>query len=159
MPGGPGGPGGFNGPGGTDKPADFTTPQGAVEAFMNALKAQDLDRLSEATALRAQTEASAKSQDIFKRIYDGSLSQAQLDDLAKKLEGYQIAGENPPKSTGRVQVIVQKTGTGQSNTRIHRVVTVRHEKKGWGVLDISGPAEIKGFRMYQPRQTGTGGRR
>ncbi len=73
---------------------------------------RDLDRLTEATAIHAQVEARAKNQEIFKRIYDGSLSEQELDDLAKKLEGYQIAGYNPPKSTGRIDIILQKMGRG-----------------------------------------------
>ena len=92
-----------------DRPADFHSPQGAVKAFLSALKAKDLDRLNEATALRAQREASsAKNQELFKKIFDLSLSDSELDELAKKLDGYTIAGENPPKSTGRVDVILQK---------------------------------------------------
>ena len=66
-PGGPGGPGsGPGGGGGNDKPPDFRSPQGAVQAFLDALKARDLDRLTEATALRAQTESSRKYQEMFK---------------------------------------------------------------------------------------------
>jgi hypothetical protein len=140
-PGGPGGPGGINGPGGNDKPADFSKPEGAVEAFLSALKARDLDRLAEATALRARTEASAKNLERFKRIYDGSLSESELDDIAKALEGYQIASYNPPKSTGRIQFVLRKQGT--NNSWSQRVVTVRHERKGWGVLDISGESVFK----------------
>jgi hypothetical protein len=148
-----GGPGGMNAPGGTSKPADFSDPRGAVEAFLDALKARDLDRLAEATALRAQTEASARNIERFKRIYDGSLSESELDDIAKAMDGYQIMGENPAKSSGRVQVVLRKQGANNSWTT--RVVTVRHEKKGWGVLDISGVGEYKnpGFsKMGQPKR-------
>jgi hypothetical protein len=152
MMGGPGGPGG-NAPGGTSKPADFSDPRGAVQAFLDALKARDLDRLAEATALRAQTEASARNIERFKRIYDGSLSESELDEIAKAMDGYQIMGENPAKSSGRVQVLLRKQG--QNNSWTTRVVTVRHEKKGWGVLDISGVGEYKtpGFtKMGQPKR-------
>jgi hypothetical protein len=154
MMGGPGGPGGGNAPGGANQPADFTDPRGAVTAFLNALKARDLDRLAEATALRAQTEASTRNQERFKRIYDGSLSESELDEIAKALDGYQIAGENPPKSSGRVEVVLSKRVTN-STSWFQRKVTVRHEKKGWGVLDISGPSEFKtpGFgKMGQPKR-------
>ncbi len=41
------------------EPADFHSPEGAVKAFLSALKAKDADRLNEATALRAQPEASS----------------------------------------------------------------------------------------------------
>ena len=39
-----------------------------------------------------------------------TLSESELDELAEKLDGYTIASENPPKSTGRVEVILRKTG-------------------------------------------------
>ncbi len=97
------------GAGGADAgPADFHSPEGAVKAFLDALKAKDLDRLNESTALRAAIEASAKNQELFQKIFELTLSDSELDELAKKLEGYTIAGENPPKSTGRVDVILQK---------------------------------------------------
>src|SRR5262249_12131877 len=80
---GAGGPLGRGGPGGgaSSKPANFNTPRGAVEAFLDALKARDLDRLTEATALHAEVEASAKNRPIFSSILDGSLGADQLDDI------------------------------------------------------------------------------
>jgi hypothetical protein len=170
-PGRPGGPGGLAGPGGSgqdNRPADFHSPEGAVRAFLSALKAKDLDRLNEATALRAQVEAaSSKSQELFKKIFDLSLSDSELDQLAEALNGYTISGENPPKSTGRVEVILRKAGnnnnangtsTGNTNgSYFLRKITVRHEKKGWGVLDIAGEMEFKPMNMI-PRR-GAGGRR
>jgi hypothetical protein len=137
---GRGGAGQQPGPGGggaavDNAPADFHSPTGAVKTFLSALKAKDQDRLSEATARRAASESSAKNQEIFTKILEVSLSDSELDDLAKKLEGYQVAGENPPKSTGRVDVVIQKSDGGGSYSR--RRITARHEKKGWGVLDIS----------------------
>jgi hypothetical protein len=116
-------------------PADTNSPRGAVKTFLNALKAKDADRLSEATAQRAARDSSGKNQEIFTKILEVSLSDTELDDLAKKLEGYQITGENPPKSTGRVDVVVQKSGDNGAYFR--RRITARREKKGWGVLDIS----------------------
>jgi len=164
SPAGPGGPGGMRGPGGMggaggagrdDGPADFHSPQGAVKAFLAALKAKDLDRLNESTALRAQVEAaSSKSQELFKKIFDLNLSESELDELAEKLNGYTIFTENPPKSTGRVEVILRKTG--KNNAYALRKVTVRHEKKGWGVLDVAGEMEFKSIGATR-RNTGTGG--
>jgi hypothetical protein len=147
------GPGAGPGYGTQDSgPADFHSPEGAVKAFLSALKAKDLDRLNEATALRAQLESSTKNQETFKKIFDLALSDSELDDIAKKLEGYQIAGENPQVSTGRIDVILRKAG--QNGAYFQRKVTVRHEKKGWGVLDISGPSE---FRSMRPRPLNRGG--
>ncbi len=146
QPGGPGGPGGAN-----DAPADFHTPEGAVTAFLNALKAKDVDRLNESTALRAHVEASsARNRELFQKIFDLSLTDSELADIASKLEGYTIASENPPKSTARVDVILQKRGD-KGNT-FQRTVTVRHEKKGWGVLDVSGAREFKALNAMPRRK-------
>ncbi len=143
-PGGGGGPGGrgLGGAPGDDGPGDFHSPTNAVKAFLSALKAKDADRLSESTALRAALEASSRNQPLFEKILALTLSDTELDDLAKKLEGFTVAYENPPKSTARVEVILQKTGS-TSGGYIRRTVTVRHEKKGWGVCDIGGPSEFK----------------
>jgi hypothetical protein len=123
---------------------------------MAALKAKDLDRLNESTALRASTEAgSSKSRELFKKIFDLNLSESELDEMADKLEGYRITTENPPKSTGRVDVILQKAGKNGAYTK--RTVTTRHEKKGWGVLDVSGPTEFKSMGVI--RRPGMGGGR
>jgi hypothetical protein len=120
-------------------PADFRTPQAAVRTFLNALKAKDADRLSEATARRAAAESTGKNQELFTKILEVTLPDSELDDLAKKLSGYQIAGENPQKSTGKADVVVQKrNGDGSSSSRR---ITARREKKGWGVLDI-GPEQV-----------------
>jgi hypothetical protein len=156
-PGGPGMAGARGGPGGggaSDKEPDFHDPRKAVQAFLDAVKAKDLDRLTEATALHAQQEASsAKNRDIFKRIYDGSLSEAELDDIASKLDGYSIMSENPPKSSGRLQIIIGKTDKAKNNARITRLITVRHEKGGWKVMDVSGESVYKMGGFSRPGQT------
>jgi hypothetical protein len=139
---GAGGPLGRGGPGGgaSTKPANFNTPRGAVQAFLDALKARDLDRLTEATALHAEVEASEKNRPIFSAILDGSLGADQLDDIANKLEGYTVSGQNLPKSTGRVKVTVSKN---EKRVWTRRQVTVRREKAGWKVVDIGGEGEIR----------------
>ncbi len=149
----PGGMAGGGGPGmggnANAKPPDFRTPEGAVQAFLDALKARDLERLNEATALRAQNEAVKSNQEMFKRIFDGSLSKAEIDDLAAKLDGFRISSFNPPKSSGRLDVIVGKRA--DNGNRLTIKITTRREKKGWGVCDISRPAELKNPRMGPPR--------
>ncbi len=55
------------------------------------------------------------------------------------MEGYQIAGENPQKSTGRADVVVRKNNDDGSYSQ--RRITARREKKGWGVMDI-GPEQV-----------------
>jgi hypothetical protein len=134
-------------------PADFRTPQGAVRTFLNALKAKDADRLSEATARRAPVESSGKNQDLFTKIVDVTLPDSELDDLAKKLDRYQISGENPQKSTGKADVVVSRRNDDGSSSS--RRITARREKKGWGVLDI-GPEQI--FRTLGARRKTASGR-
>jgi hypothetical protein len=116
-----------------------------VQAFLDALKDRDLGRLTEATALRAQNESVKSNQEMFKRIFDGSLSKAEIDDLAAKLDGFRISSFNPPKSSGRLDIIVSKRSTSGSMVTIK--ITTRKEKKGWGVCDVSKPAELKNPRM------------
>ncbi|AMV38960.1 hypothetical protein [Planctomyces sp. SH-PL62] len=132
--------GGSGGPGAND-PGDTTSAHGAVKAFLYALKQKDRERLSEATALRASTDEGGKYREFFSRIIDQSISDAELDDLATKLEGFVDAGDNQVKSTGRQGVTIRKTL--KDGGWLQRTVTVRREKKGWGVLDVSGPTEFK----------------
>lgn len=158
-PGGPGGPGAMSsgGPGGSSSdngPADTHTAAGAVRAFFKALQAKDRDALAEATAQRAAAdsplETTSPHKELFGRILDGSISDSELDDLASKLEGFKVAGEDAPKSTGRLKVYADKTdGRGG---RLRRVFTLRKERKGWGVMDISIPMEFKSPRMFNRRQ-------
>ena len=140
-------------------PADTRSPEGAVRAFLNALQAKDRDRLAEATALRSQTEASTdKTKELFGRIVDMSISDAEIDNLAKKLQGFHIAGENAVKSTGRRGIYIDKPTEGGSVLRF--TLTVRKEKKGWGVMDMSSnPIEFKpmGNMIQRRRASGRGG--
>lgn len=135
-------PGG-GGIGGNNNGADsFHTPWGAVNLFLNALKAKNAERLAEATALRAPTEASGtKNQKLFAAILEQSLSEDDISDLANKLEGFQIVGQNEPKSSGKLGIILGKPGKNGESYR--RVITVRHEKAGWKVVDISGQGTIE----------------
>jgi hypothetical protein len=117
-----------------------------VRAFLSALQAKDRDRLAEATALRSQSEqegTSERNRELLGKILDQSISDSELDDLAKKFEGYQYAFDNAVKSTGRQTVAIRKpTDDGGYYSR---TVTVRKEKKGWGVMDISEPTLFKGM--------------
>jgi hypothetical protein len=149
----PGGPPGGGPGGGADQPADFRTPEGAVTAFLNALKARDLNRLTEATALRAGTENETKkrNQEMFRRIFDGTLSESELNNLAAFLEGYQISQIVPQRSSNRANILLSKRGEGNNSTSMRTVVMyARLEKKGWGVVDISLPADFKS-PSYAPR--------
>jgi hypothetical protein len=153
-----GGPGG----GQDNGPADNHSPENAVRMFLKALKDKDKDKLAEATALRAQTEGSREAlKDLFGRILDTSISDSELDDLAQKLDGYKVSGTNAVHSTGRLGVIVRKTL--DKGGYMTRTITVRKEKKGWGVMDITNPYLFKtpsfsGMRKSQ-QQTGSGNNR
>jgi hypothetical protein len=124
-------------------PADISSALGAVRTFLSALHAKNADRLSEATAQRAATESSVKNREIFTKILQVELSDSELDGLAKSLDGYQIAFENPPRSTGKIDVVIQKNGDNGGYSR--RRVTARKERKGWGVLDISPEQKFSGI--------------
>ncbi len=145
------------GPGGAPGAATFRTPLGGATAFLKALKSKDLGSLAEATALRAPTEASAKYQKVFTAIREESLAPEDLDELAKKLEGYQIIGSNVQKSSGRYDVIV---GKAQGTSQFHRTITMRKEKAGWKVLDIGGAREFeKPIILVRPGMRGNTGAR
>jgi len=124
-----------------NEPADFSDPRGAVDAFLDALDAKDITLLSEATALRAATEATPKNQKMFSSIIDQSMTEDDLSQLADKLEGFKIVGENQAVSSGRVGITIGKSN--DKGDRLTRTVTVRHEKAGWKVLDISGQGVLK----------------
>ena len=88
---------------------------------------------------------------------DLSISDAEIDDLAKKLQGYRVAGENAPKTTGRLGIYVDKRTDEGSVLRL--TLTVRKEKKGWGVVDISThPLEFKPMGIMNQRRKASGGR-
>jgi hypothetical protein len=142
-PGGRGGPGMGMGMSGADNaPADYTLPIGAVTAFLNAVKAKDKDRIAEATALRSTTEAHSDGmKKLFSRILDQSVSDDDVAEIAKQLEGYTIIGMNDAHSSGRQGIIL---GKSTRTTQIRRTITVRHEAKGWKVVDISGQSDVMG---------------
>jgi hypothetical protein len=160
MPGPGGGMGG--GPGAAqEKAPDFRSPQGAVQAFLDAVKAKDLGRVTDATALHAgrEDETSNHYQETFRRIIEGTLSESELTKLAGNLEDYKITGLDQAKTSGRQKVILSKRGTGSHITWTYQIViTARREKKGWGVCDISGVGVLKSPRMspmrgQQPKRT------
>lgn len=146
------GDGGLGGMGGQkNDPGDTNSPDGAVKAFLHAVKMKDRDRLAEATALRAVSPTEGgRHRELFSRIFDNSISDAELDDLASQLEGFQVAGFNQVHSTGRQGVTVRKPG--EKGAWLQRTITVRKEKKGWGVLDISSQTKFDAM----PRGRGMG---
>ena len=156
-PGRPGFGGGSGGGSGNDPTASmgaaaFNHPFTAVQAFMAALKAKDKDRLAEATARRAPTEAVEKHRKIFASIIDGSITDDELDEMSKALEGFQAVTQLQAKSTGRIEVIAAKTyGRGG---RLQRTVVTRKEKEGWKVLDFEDLLNFKPMPTFQRRRPG-----
>jgi len=143
------------GPGGGFGEGNFRNPMTAAAAFLAALRAKNPDMLAQATALRAPTEASPKYQKVFTAILEQSLAPEDLDELAKKLEGYAIIGHNTPKSTGKFDVIV---GRMQGTSQFHRTITLRKEKAGWKVVDLSGAREFeKPIVLVRPGRGGNAG--
>ncbi len=166
MPGGgmPGMPGGGGGGADDKTTSDFSNPYKAVMSFLNAVKAKDMDRIAEATAQRAgrPEETSAHYQKVFQAILEQSLAPEDLDELAKKFEGMKIAGQNQAKSTGRLGIIIAKSAgnSGQQQGDIYtRTITVRKEKAGWKVVDISGQREFEKPIMIRGMPGMRGGRR
>jgi hypothetical protein len=142
-----GGGGGGYGMGGNDSnaPANYTMPLTAVTTFLNAVKSKNKDRIADATALRSVQMAHSKGmKQLFSNILDNSISDDDVNDLAKQLEGYQIIGQNTAVSSGQLGIIIGKSNGNYGQYR--RTITVRHEAKGWKVADITGRSELEGMR-------------
>jgi hypothetical protein len=117
--------------------AGFQTPRDALDAFLNALQARDPMRLAEATSLHAPLEANPANRPLFLAILQRRFSEQELKDLALRLEGYKFVEPSSPKrerSSGQRTLTLMKPG---SRSVLH--ATIRHEKAGWKVLDISLP--------------------
>ena len=138
-----GGPGGPGRSGGSNTPASFLTPAEGVTAFLNALEDRDLDRLAEAIAKHALVDARESNRKMFNQIADGTLPQDDLDDIAKRLEGYRIVGSDPPRSTGQSVILLQKEEGGDL---LGRKITTRKEKAGWKVQDVGAQIDYYGAR-------------
>jgi limonene-1,2-epoxide hydrolase len=151
-PGFPGGPGGFPGGAGSSEPANFDSPRGAVDAFLDAVDAKDIQGLNEATALRAPREAeTAARRRTFQAIREMSLTEEELNAIADEFEGYEVAQMSRPTTAGIVSFILRKQGDYGST--LQRRIDVRKERSGWKVNDVTGVSEIKrlGGRAMEQR--------
>ena len=147
TPGGGFGSGGDSVAGGEElKPDSFLYAGNAVNAFLTALKAKNKDQLSQATARRAATEAVEKHRKVFAAILEQSVSDEQLDDMAKSLDGFKVMGTLPAKSTGQQGVLIGKM---EGRDRLQRTVVVRREKEGWKVMDIGNTIDFKPMGTYR----------
>src|SRR5262249_3392270 len=119
-------------------PAQFRDPPTGAMSFLNAIKEKDLNKIAQATALRAATES--KNQKLFQLILAQELAQEDVDELAKKLDKFQIVGQNQFKSSGSLGIIITKP---EGTSIMRRTITTLHERGGWKVLDITGEGEIE----------------
>ena len=126
-------------------PAAFKNPMTSVQAFLAALKAKDKDRLSQATARRAPTEADEKHRKIFAAIIDQSIADDELDELSKALEGFQVAQVLQAKSSARIGVVIRKMS---GRDMLQRTVMTRKEKEGWKVMDVESLLEFKAMPTF-----------
>ena len=131
---------------GADVAANFHTPAGGVTAFLNALKARDKDRLTEATARRAPTEAVEKHKKIFSEIVEGTISDEDLDEISKSFDGFKVMYQLNAKSTARIGVVVGKPTTGGGH--LQRTIVARREKEGWKVVDIEDLYNFKAMPNF-----------
>jgi hypothetical protein len=131
------------GGGGNNAAPSFTNPLAAVNSFLNAVRKKDPEALADATALHAgqETETSVNYRKVFLHVLERSLAPEDLDEIAKKFEGMKVMEMLPAKSTGRVGVVVGKSGKTQGEY-FTRTITVRKEKAGWKVVDVSGQREF-----------------
>ncbi len=53
-------------------------------------------------------------------------------------------------SSGRQKVVLGKSNN--ANGQFRRTLTMRHEAKGWKVVDLSGQSEIQGFQNMPMRR-------
>jgi hypothetical protein len=128
----------------------YLTPITAAQTFLAALKQKDLKKIAEATALHAATES--KNQELFRSILAQKLGQDDLDELARQLSGFQITATAAPAG-GLIKVVVTRP---DGNGVLRRNLTMRQEKAGWKVQDISGEG-LLAQPIMMPR-TGRGGK-
>ena len=111
--------------------------QGAVKTFLDALEAKDLDRLSEATALGgAQVESATREPGNVQAR--SSTSRSRIPSSMNWPRSSRVTDqrrepgqEHGPQSRSSFE---KRRGMAAYS---RRRITARHEKKGWGVLDIS----------------------
>ena len=149
MPGAPGGQGGPGAGGGGGAPS-FRDPQSGAQSFLDAVKAKDLDKLSDSVAKRAKYQAPNDEQkDLFSAILDRTAGQEALDQLADLFSGMTVSGMNEAKSTGSRGVTVSKM---DKNNEVRITITMRKEVDGWKVLGYSGKKTNYGMGNVNQRR-------
>ena len=148
---GPGGMMGMEGMGigGHDPNAkpDFSNPIKAVETFLNAIKKQDVEALSECIARRATQEPHPRLRDLFIGLEEKTISSADLGELANDFADYKVMTLKPAKSSGQREVVLIKQEADPQYRFaqiIHtRTVTLRKERDDWKVIEFSRPSRMR----------------
>jgi cytochrome c556 len=143
-PGGPGAPGAAPGAEERGPAGPATTPEGTVQAFLDALKESDAEALSRLVARRPVAELMVRS---HKKTLDGivgkKLSDKELDALVKEFEGATIDGRPASAGGGKVAITLAQGGA-------KRKVYVVREGEHWRVVDYgvknSATAKAKATR-------------
>ncbi|MEO6807587.1 MAG: hypothetical protein ABI353_00545 [Isosphaeraceae bacterium] len=134
--------------GGSGKAPSFKYPITGAQAFIDALKAKDPQKLNDAVALRSRLESSAAHRSVFEQILDSSLPPETIQELADAFEGYKIVRQGAVEGTGHQNVILMKNA-GKDN--LQRSLTLRKEKAGWKVSDFSGVRKFEGQNIRKGR--------
>lgn len=135
--------------GGSGKAPSFRYPITAAQAFLDALKAKDPQKLKDAVALRSRLESSAAHRSLFEQILDSSLPAETLKALADAFEGYTIVRPGAVEGTGHQDVILMKSA---DRGNLQRALTLRKEKAGWKVSDFSSARKIRDRGVMRRRQ-------
>ena len=112
-------------------PADVHSPRGAVKTFLDALKARDADRLSEATARRAATRVFGQEPGNVRQDHRGfavGFRARRLGQEARRLSDRrrEPAQEHGPRRRRRSR------SPGGNGSYMRRRITARREKEGVG---------------------------
>lgn len=151
----PGGPDlGLGGGGADSKAPSFIDPVHGANSFLDALHAKDPERIAQAVALRAPTEAAGKHQALFQSLLLKSTTTEELDELASHFDKMKVVSVNPPKVIGLVGVTVGRQE--ESGNVLTVTLEMRKEKAGWKVQDYKQP--IQRVAPGRSRRPGTKGR-
>ncbi len=85
--------------------------------FINAVEDEEQGPDSEADGAPRLEANSVAMQKLFAQVVDLSISDSQVDDLAKTIQGYTIIGMDPAVSSGRQEVVLGKSnGQGKADS-------------------------------------------
>jgi hypothetical protein len=133
---------------------DYTTAVKGAETFLAAVTSKNVERIADALALRSvsDTEGSAKYKATFQAILDRSIDPEAIEQIAANFKDMKIVGTNSVKSSGSRGIIIGRTNEKQEF--LTRTLTMRREKAGWKVLDLSGIRVQKSAGFNNRNQNG-----